>query len=221
MTKPIFFSILTTLAFSYCAAPENNKIYTFNCYVRFDESQGIEKAECHVFEGATSNVGVEIPGGIKFQNEPMKAMEIQGVQYRREFKTSFSTDHKFTWTDKKNKEYAFNLPLAPLNNFRFEHDTLHRNQAATFKWDGPSLQKGESMVLLWEQEKTAKTVSIELISQGSESKIEFPAAKLAELQPGDWSLYIVRKRLVKTTINGVSATGISELYTKSRKIKVL
>jgi hypothetical protein len=221
MTKLIFFSVLTTLAFSYCAAPEDNKMHTFNCYVRYDETQGIEKAECHMIEGAVGNIGSEIPGGIKFQNEPMKAMEVQGVQYRREFKTSFATDHKFTWTDKKNKAYEFNLPLAPLHNFRFEHDTLQHNQAATLKWDGPALQKGESMVLIWEQEKSGKTVPIELISQGSEAKIEFPAAKLTELQPGDWSLYLVRKRLVKTTVNGVSVTGISELYTKSRKIKVL
>lgn len=174
-----------------------------------------------MIEGAAGNIGSEIPGGINFQNEPMKAMDIQGVQYRREFKTSFTTDHKFTWTDKKNKAYEFNLPLAPLNNFRFEHDTLQHNQPATLTWNGPALQKGESMVLIWEQEKSGKTVPIELISQGPESKVEFPAAKLTELQPGDWSLYIVRKRLVKATINGVSATGISELYTKSRKIKVL
>jgi len=221
MTKHIFFSVLTTLAFSYCATPENNKIYTLDAYVRYDETQGVEKAECHITEGAAGNIGVEMPGGIKFQNEPMNAMNLRGIQYRREFKTSFSSDHKFTWSDKKNKVYEFNLPLAPLYNFRFEHDTLRHNQAATLQWDGPALQKGESMVLIWEQESTGKTVSIELISQGSESKIEFPAAKLTEIKPGDWSLYIVRKRLVKTTINGVAATGISELYTKSRKIKML
>lgn len=221
MTKHIFFSVLTTLAFSYCSAPEDNKIYRFTCYVRYDETLGIEKAECQITEGATNNLGIEIPGGIKFQGEPMKPMDIQGVQYRREVKTSFTTDHKFTWTGKKNKEYAFNLPLGGLNNFRFEHDTLRHNQPATLKWDGPALQKGESLVLLWEQTGSGKTVPIELISLGSESKIEFPAAKLTELTPGNWSLYLVRKRLVKTTINGVTATGTAELYTKSRKIKVL
>lgn len=222
MRKLIFFSILTTLAFSYCKSQEDNTLRTFDCYVRYDEVQGVERAECHLVEGATSGLGAQIPGGVTYRGEEMKAMEMHGVQYRLEKKTPFPDNRKFAFAFGNKKNFEFDLPMDGVKNFRFEEDTIVRfGQAAKLRWDGRPLQKGESMVLLWEKEDNSQTVPIELISQASEPVVDFPAAKLKDISKGKWILYVVRKRLTKANVNGISVTGISELYSKTKKITVL
>jgi hypothetical protein len=50
--------------------------------------------------------------------------------------------------------------------------------------------------------------------------IDFPAEKLKELTPGKWSVYLVRKKLTKSVVNGYQINGIMEYYTKSSELTV-
>jgi hypothetical protein len=51
--------------------------------------------------------------------------------------------------------------------------------------------------------------------------IELPAAKIAQLGPGDWSLYLVRKRLEKSEGPDFFMESTAEYYTKPIKLKVI
>ena len=88
------------------------------------------------------------------------------------------------------------------------------------RWEGAPLGKGETMVFLWENTKLRKTIPMEIIHTSGETAIEFPAAKIAQLDPGEWTYYLVRKKLTKSDANGVAASGIIEYYTKSDTVQV-
>lgn len=213
--KHIFFSILTTLAFSYCANPTNDQTATFQCYVRLDEQAGIIKAEATMRTDLDAKP-VEIPGGIQFQGKKMDLIPIQGLQYRTEYPAAFVPELKFTWNVQPGPMHTLLLAPNPITTFQFESDTLSVKKAASLRWKGPALEKGETLVLIWEQ--AGKTVSMEIISQGPEAKIDFPSTKMAELTSGRWQLYLVRKKLTKKELDGIQVTAIMELYTKSRSI---
>jgi hypothetical protein len=217
--KHIFFSVLTTLAFSYCANPTIDQTATLQCYVRLDEQQGVIKVESTMKQGTDAHP-VEIPGGIQFQGKAMDLLPIQGLQYRTSYNAAFVPELKFTWTSTENKLHTLLLSPNPISEFKFASDTLPAKQPATLRWKGPALEKGETMVLIWEQKATGQTVPMEIISQGPEPKIEFPAAKLSEIGPGKWELYLVRKKLIKKDVDGIQTSSIVELYTKSRTITV-
>jgi hypothetical protein len=217
--KHIFFSVLTTLAFSYCANPDNSQTTALQCYVRLDEQAGVVKAEATMRTGLEATP-IEVPGGIQFQGKPMELLPIQGIQYRTEYNAVFVPEVKFTWKNADKPMHQLQLNPNPISDFHFESDTLTAKTAATLRWKGPSLEKGETLVLIWEEKTSDQTVSMEIISQGPESKIDFPAVKMSELTPGKWNLYLVRKKLFRKDVDGIPCTAIVELYTKSRLITI-
>ena len=54
-----------------------------------------------------------------------------------------------------------------------------------------------------------------------EPLIEIPAAKLAQLGAGDWTLYLVRKRIERSELADFKVESTGEYYTKPIKLKVL
>jgi hypothetical protein len=220
LMKRIFFLFLTSLAISFCGKtppPDRN----VTCYVRFDEAQGLAKAEFSMQAGATGGTSIDIPGGVRYQGVDMTPMPVQGLQYRKEFKATFKEDHVFSWEEKNLGPQTLKLQMSPFFNFHFDSDTLDRKQATQLHWEGVPFEKGEALVLIWENEKSGATKSMELYTTKQGNSLDFAAAKLSELEPGDWKLYLVRKKLVKSAANGLFATAILEHYTKVRRIKLL
>lgn len=219
--KHIFFLILTALAFLACNTPEAPKKYSFDCYARFDEQAAKTTAEASWKEGVDNPVPAEPPGGIRYQKTDMKLVPVQGITYQYAYPAGYTRDHLFQWKTAAGKSMEFTLQMPALDSIYFEPKVLSRRQPARFFWKGAALERGEALVFMWENAARNLTIPIELYNTGGATSIEFPAVKIAELPPGDWTYYVVRKKLQKATIDGVSVNGVSEYYTKAQAMKVL
>ena len=219
--KHIFFLILTTLAILACNTPEPAKKYSFDCYARFDEQAAKMTAEATVKEGTINPMPVEPQGGIRYQKVEMKLVPVRGITYQYSYPADFTKDHLFEWKTAEGKAIAFNLQMSRMDSAFFEPKVLSRKQSARFDWKGTALEKGEVLVFIWENAAKNLTIPMELYQLGSSRSIEFPAVKIAELPAGDWTYYVVRKKLQKADVEGVSVNGVTEYYTKAQGIKVL
>lgn len=218
--KHIFFFILTALAFSACKTADKPKKYSFDCYVRFLETEGLLRAEATLREGDVNPQPVEVPGGIAYQRKQMTLRQAPGFTYKTETAGGFELKNAFSWKDEKGASHEFEMQLSPVTGFGFGSKTISRRKPAAFRWEGAPLAKGEVMVFLWENAALGKTVPMEIYNTGGAPAIDFPAAQLAKLDPGRWTLYLVRKKLTKSDANGVPASGIIEYYTKTDTIEV-
>lgn len=218
--KHIFFLILSGLAFSFCQTAEPAQKRTFDCYVRFLEPEAQIHAEATLQEGDASPRAIQAPGGVVYQGKEMKLLTEPGISYRMNKSGGFDPVHTFSWKDEKGVVRQFEMQLSPIRQFGFGTKSLSHKQPATLRWVGEPLAKGETLVFLWENAALHKTVPMEIINTGGEAAIEFPAAKVAQLDPGQWTYYLVRKKLTKADANGVAASGIIEYYTKSDTVQV-
>lgn len=218
--KHIFFLILSVLTFSFCQTAEPAKKRSFDCYVRFLEPEAQIHAEATLREGDMNPQPVQPPGNVLYQGKEMKLTTVQGITYRLDKSGAFDQKHIFSWKDEKGQARQFEMQLSPITKFGFGTKNLSRRQSATMRWEGEPLAKGETLVFLWENAALRKTVPMEIIQASSEPAIEFPAAKIAQLDPGLWTYYLVRKKLTKADAAGVAASGIIEYYTKADTVQV-
>ncbi|MBX2892890.1 MAG: hypothetical protein KF734_18320 [Saprospiraceae bacterium] len=218
--KHIFFLTLSVLAFSLCQTAPATKKRSLSCYVRYLEPENQLRAEATMREGDAELQPTQLADGLLYQGKEMDLMTTQGIIYRWEGPSKFPAKHVFAWKDDKGQPQQFEMSFSPILQFGFDSTTLSRKQPAKLRWEGTPLEKGESMVLLWENSTLNKTVPMEVINLSSEAAIEFPSVKIAELEPGTWTYYLVRKKLVKANVNGVAASGIIEHYTKNDTIQV-
>jgi len=218
--KHIFFSILTTLAFWHCQAPAPAPKGILNCYVRFDAVSQKVKAEATLYDGTTKRV-IEMPGGIRFQSTEMKVLSVRGITYSTEYAAKYAQEQVFGWKNKNGVLGQFKLNLPAVDSFFFEPKVLSIKTSANLHWLGKPLSKNETLVFIWEDTKEGKTVPMEVSTTLNEPLIELPAAKIANLGPGDWSLYLVRKRMEKSEIADYFVESTGEYYTKPIKVKVV
>ena len=218
--KHIFFLILSALAFSFCQTAEPAKKRSFECYVRYLEPEAQIHVEATMREGDVSPQPIQPEGNILYQGKEMKLLTTPNITYRLDKPGRFDAQHIFSWKDAKGNATQFEMQLSPIQQFGFGSRQLSRQKAATLSWEGEPLMKGETIVFLWENAALGKTVPMEIINTGSQPSVEFPASKVAQLDPGTWTYYLVRKKLIKADVNGVAASGIIEYYTTSDTVEV-
>jgi hypothetical protein len=217
LATPFFFIFL-----SACGAPAPPELRTARCYARFDAGTGEQTAEFTLFKNArdTSEQAVEMPGGIFYQGVSMLLRKIPAPAYRRSYKTAFSPEQRFSWKDVSGKNTDFDLAMTKIDSFWFDKTVLSKNAPATLYWSGGGLEKGETLVLFWENAVSGQNTPIELYADGAPSSILLPAAKIKELAPGDWSLYLVRKKLTRGAAGGMPITGVTEYYTRAKNVRI-
>jgi hypothetical protein len=157
---------------------------------------------------------------IRYDQADMKLLPVQGATYRTDQSVVYHERHIFSWQDEKGQEFRFAMDLSPIKDFGFGSPAIVRDQPATLRWAGAPLGKGEVLVLLWENNVLHKTVPMELIAYGNEPAVEFPAAQISKLDPGQWTLYLVRKKLTKAEVGRVSVSGVIEYYTRTDTVLV-
>jgi hypothetical protein len=225
----LFFWALTILCVWGCKSDQTNKDQrSLTCYIRVLEAERRIRAEASmttVGQGGTvvkdtSIHAVEIPNGINYQGVPMTLIPNEGLTYFKDYPGEFKTDHQFTWQNAAGEGVTFPIKMNNIKNFTFGSKTLSVSKPATFTWEPSGLERGEAMVLMWENPEAHLTVPMELYIQGSNPKIEFPAAKLKELTPGTWTLYVVRKKLTKAQIGPVIAQAVTEFYSKTDTLTI-
>ena len=210
------------LLLAHCQSPAVPSGHHLQCYVRFDAARGQVQADATARQDNNGLPGlpVEMPGGLLYQGSPMQILPVEGLTYRRAYATNFEQEHTFGWTDAQGTRQKLNFSMATISRFGFGDGPLLRTRPATLRWEGGALEKGEALVLMWENRARQQTVPMEIIRSSGDASIEFPAAKIAELPPGQWILYLVRKRLVKAEVPGMTATAVLEYYSKNDTIAV-
>jgi len=218
--KHIFFSILTVLAFCHCqpAAPKTKN--TLYCYVRYDATGKKIKAEAGLFD-AISKVALDIPRGMRFQSTEMKALPVRGITYSLEFPAAYIQNPVF---ERKNAQgvserYPVQVPL--IDSFFFETKVISVQVPSFMEWVGKPLEKNETLVFMWENAEKGRTIPMEVSSTLGKPLIEIPAAKLAQIGPGNWSLYLVRKRRERTETLDLVVEKSTEYYTKPIEIRLV
>ncbi len=219
--KYIFFSILTTLAFFHCTSSETARNYVFDCYARFDEQAGRTTAQATLKEGTPNPMPVEPQGGIRYQKVAMTLIPVQGITYQHAYAADYVKDHLFECKTPDAKSLEFTLEMPRLDSGAFTPKIISRKAPATYKWEGTALERGEALVFMWENASKGLTVPVELYQVGSSRSIEFPAVKMAEIPAGNWTYYVVRKKLQKATVGGVAVSGVAEYYTKPQAVKII
>lgn len=215
--RHIFFSALIALFFGACSTPQTPEKHTFHGYVRFLADQAQLRAEARLL--GPDSMPAAPPGGMRYQGIDMTLLAADGA-YRYQRNGAPGARAVFSWADEAGRNHEFAVPLLPLDSFGFGAKTILRHQPYTLRWSGAPLEKGETLVLMWENRVTGQTVPMEIYGTASLPSIEFPAAKLAEIPAGRWSLYLVRKKMVKGDAGGVPATGVAEYYTRPDTLTV-
>lgn len=200
-----------------------------DCYVRVLEAEGNVLAEATMLAipkgdqapNPNAKTPIEIKDGIRYQGSPMTTRPNTGLTYVKSFPGSYVPEQVFSWDDEAGKRHTFQALMNHIAGFSFGEPKVSASKPAQFKWQGASLERGEALVLMWENPKENLTVPMEFIVQGSMTVADLPAAKMKELKPGEWTLYVVRKKLYKTEIDDVSAQIIMEFYSKTDTITVL
>jgi hypothetical protein len=221
--KQHFYTLFILFFIAACAATDNTPNQSYSFYVRY-----LAQEQNYRAEASMSTIGkdgkkqeIEIPGGIYFRKQEMQPMPYQGMRYRADHSGPFSESNTFSWRNPESDEsYSFDLSISPIRKYGFQSDTLQRNQVNNFGWEGQALQPGETLVFLWQSLKGDQTKNMELRSTNPIPIIEFPAAKISELEPGIWTLYLVRKKLIKGQAAGAPAEGIIEFYTHTDTLVV-
>jgi hypothetical protein len=217
--KHIFFSILTALAFCHCQDAPTPPKNILTCYVRFDAAGRKVKAEASLHDGATKQA-IELPGGLRFQSTAMKIIPVRGITYTAEYAAAYTLDQVFDWKNKSGEQVTYKLELPQIDSFFFDTKVLSIKKAANLRWIGKALDKNETLVFIWENKAKGTTVPMEVSTTLGEPLIEIPAAKLAQLGAGDWTLYLVRKRLERSELSDFKIESTGEYYTKPIQIKV-
>lgn len=217
--KHIFFSILTTIAFCTCEAPPKPPKSTLNCYMRFDAAAASIKAEATLRDGATSNF-VDIAGGIRFQATAMRLLPMQGLTYALEYPAKFIAEPSFDWSDKSGKPLRYSFKAPAIDSFYFDTPTLSTTKASKLHWAGESLAANETMIFIWENAEGSRTERMEVSSTFGAPVIEMPAAKIAQLPPGKWSLYLVRKRSARSEVGDFKVENVAEYYTRPIQVTI-
>jgi len=217
--KYIFFLVLTTLALFSCNTQEKAKKLSLFCYVRYDEAIKEVKAEASL-QDAINKTSVEMPGGIEYQGMEMTLAPVYGMTYHIDYTSAFLVSHDFEWKGKKNEKQRFRMTIDPITSFSLDKAAISQKKLTALQWVGKPLEKGETMVLMWENKKNGLTVPMEVTTSSNQSLIDIPAAKLKDIIPGDWTLSLVRKKLVKKNVDDMPVNGIMEYYTKKIPVKV-
>jgi hypothetical protein len=225
----IFFYIMTVFGILGCqtkpAAPETIKI--LDCYIRILEAEEnvLIQATMKLAPAGSASSGnavpVEVKGGIRYQGGPMTVLPTAGLTYQKAFPGKFIAEHVFSWDDPAKGRLSFTVQMNNIPGFTFSPKILSASKPAALTWDGAGLERGEALTLIWENAKDNLTVPMDLYVQGQFPRVDFPAAKMKELSPGSWTVYIVRKKLVKTDVSGVAAQAVAEFYSKTVPVEIV
>lgn len=231
-----FFVFFLSFVFWQCTSPsESVKRYQSDVYIRYDAlgKEGYAEATFKEMPIQPQSPPIVISGGVEFQQKKMTAADTTKPVYRVKFSEPADSFHVF-WRDKAATRHNHLSVFMPrIDSFWFETPGVALSTPARLHWTGGGLKKGETLVLLWQQQ--GKTVTTEVYNPSGMNMLELPAVKLQELQPGRCQLYLVRKRLVKMALSetgtpaeqtgnttpAVEASVITEYYTQPRSFEVV
>ncbi|MBL7775236.1 MAG: hypothetical protein JNK89_04495 [Saprospiraceae bacterium] len=212
--------LLTVFA---CNPVQTSEKTTASCYVRYlaEEGQLTAEFQLRTEKSATAPArNLELPEGVRYQGVLMQALSTAGPRYRSERATGYQAEHRFSWKGPEGREQEAALHMNPITAFSFEPAALSSRAPATMRWDGAPLEKGESLVMIWDRADGSRTVPMEIIGTPGQSQVDFPAAQMAKLGPGAWTIYLVRKKNIRTDTQGTAVAAALEYYTATKSFEL-
>jgi len=200
--KQALFLFFMAAAVAACSDPKPADKLEVECYVRYLKPEGQLMAEISFRQtpsGQSEAQPYTPPGGVRYDGSLMRQLLLQGKPvYRLEAGGGYAAAHLFTWTGEGEQQDTLGIELPAITAFVFSDTALSRQKPSTFSWTGAPLEKGEALVLMWERTSDRKTVPMEIVGAPGQQHIDFPAAQIAKLEPGTWTLYVVRKKTTET-----------------------
>lgn len=162
----------------------------------------------------------ELPGGLQYDGAQM-SFNAESALYKTQKNVGSAgfSEHRFAWANAQKQRQTFTLPVPAMANFAFSPMPIALDKPARLSWEGQPIGEDESLVLIWENAEHG-TATMQVAGATMGKFIDFPAAELRKLKPGEWSVYLVRKRIVRQTVDGVVARGVSEFYSTAQKVQV-
>jgi hypothetical protein len=224
---PVIVIFLCGVLFSACAqdrskqAPANPRLAQF--YVRYLADELQVHAEASFSERASegkAGVPVTLPQPPLFRNDRMKPPSKDGSTYAFEESSGFHTPIQFSWVSGAEQQHQLQLPVHAARKIGFDPSSLSMSHPARFSWDGEPFERGESIVFMWEHNKTRETVPMEIVPAPGSAYIDFPAAEIAKLSPGTWTLYVVRKQLRKGQVDNYQYQSVVEFFSDTIEVPI-
>lgn len=213
-------SILCAIACGPKPKPVERQI--LDCYTRFMQQEGEARAEAtyRVSKSGSEPSPVEMPGGLAFNGTAMSVMPHTGLTYKTESSgMSGQMPLAFSWKNEQKVPQKFEPTMATVGDFRFDKNPIAIGQATRLIWEGNPLANDETLMLIWENEQHG-TVSMQVTGATNLNALDFPAAEIGKLKPGEWSLYLVRQKISRSTVGIVEARGVVEFYSTTKKFAV-
>jgi len=150
----------------------------------------------------------------------MNLLPVRGLTYSLEYASAFTPTPTFEWKEQKGQPMQHIVNLPSIDSFYFGNPVLTVKESGFLRWIGTPLEKNETLVFIWDNEAEGKTQNMEVSTTLGQPLIEIPAPKMAQIGPGEWTLYLVRKRLEKTEVGNYVVESAAEYYTKPIRLKI-
>lgn len=183
------------------------------------------KAHASFFEGDTIQTAAPkaFAGGAAFEGNDMEPRNLPGGTIRYTFEqggSAYADTFQFTFKDDYGLERKIPVAMAPIDSFAVEGALASRSGGMSFYARGGKLERGESMILLFNDENNkASTIMLTGPSAGEEYRI--PAAKVETLSPGKNTLYLVKKKRIAERGDSLSILADIEFYTNTIEVEVV
>ncbi|MCO6479762.1 MAG: hypothetical protein J5I94_24205 [Phaeodactylibacter sp.] len=194
-------------------------------FVRYLQAERELKAHASFFEGDTIETAVAkaFAGGASFQDTDMEARNLPGGTIRYTFEKAgmeYADTFRFRFRDDFGQRQEILAAMAPIDTFTIRDGRASRSAGMHLYARGGKLGRGESMVLLFNDENNkAATIMLTGPSAGEEYRI--PAAKVETLSPGKNTLYLVKKKRVVERGDSLSTLADIEFYTNTIEVEVV
>ncbi len=194
-------------------------------FVRYLQAEKELKAHASFFEGDTIETAVAkaFAGGATFQGNDMEARNLPGGTTRYTFEKrggEYADTFRFSFKDDLGQQREISVAMAPIDTFSVRDGLASRSTGMHLYARGGKLSRGESMVLLFnDEDNKASTIMLTGPSAGEEYRI--PAAKVENLSPGKNTLYLVKKKRVAEKGDSLSTLSDIEFYTNTIEVDVV
>lgn len=214
--KLIACSLLFSSCFLACQEAKKQAHLSADFFIRYSYDSGDIRSEAR-FRDKDGTLA-ELPEAPTINTRPMHQVESAGALYLFSDSEKFAPNYHFQWRDISGEVGTADIEISPITDFYFSEKKLNSNAAATLNWQGKPLMDSETLVLLWE--KDGQAISMTWTEPTSQANITLAARELSKLSPGTWSLYVVRKQRKRIEKPPFKAKAVFEFYSATKTFEV-
>ncbi|MFZ4635169.1 MAG: hypothetical protein ACOYNO_13275 [Saprospiraceae bacterium] len=221
--KHTFFLLLAAIVLTCCASQPPKAKMTLDVYWRYLVENGQGHVETTFSAQKTPDakpLPVQLPNPPSFMNDAMRLRPVQGITYLLDKTHGFETNALLTWSDQEGSAHSLPLKMEELYKINFTPAMLSHRTASRFQWTGAPLGPSETLLFMWENAQKRETLPMEIIGAPGSTGIDFPAAQIAKLSPGKWTLYVVRKKIERGEAGDTAYEAVIEYFTPSIVVEV-